>query len=177
MEIALVAAALLVAFVNGANDNMKGVATLYGSGVLSYSRALALATVSTVAGSLASLVLAQGLVHVFSAKGIVPDALVDTRLMTAVATAAALTVLLATRLGFPVSTTHALVGGIAGAGIVAAGSDLDVRALASFVVVPLVAGPLAGVVRAGIGVRAGSRALGRFAAADAECVCVECVHG
>lgn len=173
MEIALVAAALLVAFVNGANDNMKGVATLYGSGVLSYPRALALATVSTAAGSLASLVLAQGLVHVFSAKGIVPDALVDTRLMTAVAMAAALTVLLATRLGFPVSTTHALVGGIAGAGIVAAGSQLDVRALAGSVVVPLVAGPLAGVVLAGIGVRAGSRVLGRIAAADVECVCVD----
>ncbi len=27
--------ALLLAFVNGANDNMKGVATLYGSGALS----------------------------------------------------------------------------------------------------------------------------------------------
>lgn len=71
MEIALVAAALLVAFVNGANDNRKGVTTLYGSGVLSYRRALALATVSTAAGSLASLVLAQGLVRVLSAKGIV----------------------------------------------------------------------------------------------------------
>ncbi len=32
--------ALLLAFVNGANDNMKGVATLYGSGALSYRRAL-----------------------------------------------------------------------------------------------------------------------------------------
>jgi len=173
MEAALVAAALLVAFVNGANDNMKGVATLYGSGVLSYRRALALATASTAVGSLASLVLAQGLVRVFSAKGIVPEALIDTRLLTAIATAAALTVLLATRLGFPISTTHALVGGIVGAGFVAAGSELDLGALAGAVVLPLVAGPLAAVVLAGVGLRAGNRALGRFAPSGAECVCVD----
>jgi len=173
MEVALVVAALLVAFVNGANDNMKGVATLYGSGVLSYRRALALATGSTAAGSLASLVLAHGLVRVFSAKGIVPEALIDTRLLTAVATAAALTVLLATRLGFPISTTHALVGGIAGAGLVAAGAELDVGALAGAVVLPLVAGPLAAVALSGAGLRAGSRALGRFAPSGAGCVCVD----
>ena len=41
-----------------------------------------------------------------------------------------MTVLLATRLGFPISTTHALVGGIAGAGLVAAGGGLEFLALA-----------------------------------------------
>ena len=173
MEIALVAAALLVAFVNGANDNMKGVATLYGSGVVSYPRALALATVSTAVGSLASLVLAQGLVRVFSAKGIVPEALVDARLLTAVATAAALTVLLATRLGFPISTTHALVGGIVGAGFVAAGAELNLRALAGSVALPLAVGPLAGVLLAGVGLSAGSRAFGDLAPSRAGCVCFD----
>ncbi len=47
-----IGAALLLAFVNGANDNMKGVATLYGSGALDYRRSLLLATVSTAFGSL-----------------------------------------------------------------------------------------------------------------------------
>ena len=50
MELVLVAAALLVAFVNGANDNMKGVATLYGSGALAYRPALTLGTFATAAG-------------------------------------------------------------------------------------------------------------------------------
>lgn len=173
MELALVAAALMVAFVNGANDNMKGVATLYGSGVLSYGRALALATVSTGLGSLASLALASGLVRIFSAKGIVPETLVDTPLLTAIAIAAALTVLLATRFGFPISTTHALVGGIVGAGLVSAGSELHLGILAGAVVVPLLAGPLVAAVVAGAGLRAGTRAIDRLAPAGASCVCVD----
>ncbi len=72
MEWLVLAAALLLAFVNGANDNFKGVATLYGSGALSYRQALALASVSTLLGSLLSLALASGLIHAFSGKGIVP---------------------------------------------------------------------------------------------------------
>ena len=44
--------ALVVAFVNGANDNFKGVATLYGSGLLSYRRALVLGTAATAVGGI-----------------------------------------------------------------------------------------------------------------------------
>ena len=95
----LLAAALLLAFANGANDNTKGVATLYGSGVLSYRRALVLATLSTAVGSLASLPLAAGLVAAFSGKGLIPAELLEPSLLAAVALAAAATVLLATRLG------------------------------------------------------------------------------
>ncbi len=40
MEELVLVGALVVAFVNGANDNFKGVATLYGSGTLSYRGAL-----------------------------------------------------------------------------------------------------------------------------------------
>jgi PiT family inorganic phosphate transporter len=71
VTVALVAAVVLLAFVNGANDNFKGVATLFGSGTLSYRSALALASVSTGAGAPCSLVLASGLVRTFSAKGVV----------------------------------------------------------------------------------------------------------
>ena len=74
MEWLVLAGTLLLAFVNGANDNLKGVATLYGAGTLSYRRALALATVSTGVGALASSALGAGLVRAFSAKGLVPDA-------------------------------------------------------------------------------------------------------
>jgi inorganic phosphate transporter, PiT family len=37
---------LFLAYANGANDNFKGVATLYGSGTTSYKRALLWATVT-----------------------------------------------------------------------------------------------------------------------------------
>ena len=56
MEWLLPGASLALAFANGANDNFKGVATLYGSGQLGYRRALALATASQIGGSLASVV-------------------------------------------------------------------------------------------------------------------------
>jgi PiT family inorganic phosphate transporter len=139
---------LLLAFVNGANDNMKGAATLYGSGALGYRPALALATLSTALGSLASLALAAGLVKSFSAKGLVPDALLTPAYLAAVALAAGGTVLLATRFGFPVSTTHALVGALAGAGFLAAGPDLRVGLLGSAFLLPLVAGPFLGLALA-----------------------------
>ena len=55
-------AVALLAYTNGANDNFKGVATLFGSGTCSYRQALAWATATTLAGSLLALYLAGGLV-------------------------------------------------------------------------------------------------------------------
>lgn len=173
MEWLVAAGALLLAFVNGANDNMKGVATLYGSGALGYRSALGLATVSTGLGSLASSALAAGLVKAFSAKGLVPDAALSPEYLAAVALAAAATVLLATRLGFPVSTTHALVGALAGAGLVAAGSGLKLGALGSTFLLPLVAGPFLGVALAFAFDQTGVRLGSVTGAGRATCVCIE----
>ena len=136
MELALVAAVLFLAFVNGANDNLKGVATLYGSGGVSYRGAVAFATLTTAAGSLASLSLAAALVAAFSGKGLVPPELLDAALLTAVAAGAATTVLVATRIGMPISTTHAIVGALLGAGAVMAGSALNIAALGSAFLLP-----------------------------------------
>jgi PiT family inorganic phosphate transporter len=44
----LLLAVLVLAYANGANDNFKGVATLYGSGTLSYRSSIALATTLTL---------------------------------------------------------------------------------------------------------------------------------
>jgi len=66
-------AVLFLAYSNGANDNFKGVATLFGSGTATYPAALAWATLTTLAGSLLALVLAGGLVESFKGKGLVPD--------------------------------------------------------------------------------------------------------
>ncbi len=145
--------ALLVAFVNGANDNFKGVATLHGCGALSYRRSLLLGTAATALGGIASLFAARALVQAFSAKGLVPDAVLDESFLAAVALGAAATVLLATRLGFPVSTTHALLGGLAGAGWMAAGSELNLAALGGTFALPLGAGPLVAIALAWVGLR------------------------
>lgn len=139
----LIAAALAVTFANGANDTFNGVATLFGSGTTNYRRALLWGTVSTLAGSLAALVLAGSLVARFSGRGLVPDLVTaDPAFLTAVAAAAAFTVLLATRIGFPVSTTHALMGGLVGAGVLSAGGEFAFAALKTGFVAPLLLTPL-----------------------------------
>jgi PiT family inorganic phosphate transporter len=74
IALAILLAALALAFANGANDNFKGVATLRGSGRLSYGRALALATLTTLAGSLCAVFAGAGLARRFSGRGLVPDA-------------------------------------------------------------------------------------------------------
>jgi PiT family inorganic phosphate transporter len=143
MELALIAVALFLAFNNGANDNFKGFATVWGSDTLSYRQALLLATLATLAGSVASWLLADNLIQQFSGKGLVPNAVASTpAFILSVACGAAMTVFLATRLGFPISTTHALIGGLIGAGLGQIGGQVDLNKLLNSFVVPLLLSPL-----------------------------------
>jgi PiT family inorganic phosphate transporter len=117
MEALLILSALFLAFSNGANDNFKGFATVWGSDTLDYRGALRLATLATVAGSVCSLFFAEALAQQFSGKGLVPDATVNApQFLFSVGIGAALTVFTATRAGLPVTTTHALIGALLGAG-------------------------------------------------------------
>jgi PiT family inorganic phosphate transporter len=139
----LLIAALALAFANGANDNFKATATLYGSGSLDYGPARRLATVAQISGSLASVIWAEALLRSFGGKGLVPDAVVgDPAFLVAVGGGAAATVLFATRVGLPISTTHALVGGLAGAGFALAPADLSWTALGGSYFLPLLVSPV-----------------------------------
>jgi PiT family inorganic phosphate transporter len=62
--------------------------------------------------------------------------------------AAAGTVLLATRVGMPISTTHALTGGLVGAGLVAAAGDVRFAALGTQFALPLLFAPVASLLLA-----------------------------
>ena len=147
--LAVLLAVLFLAYANGANDNFKGVATLFGSGTASYRTALVWATVTTLAGSLCALLLAQGLIDTFKGKGLVPDAVTTQgRFLLAVSLAAAGTVLIATRVGMPVSTTHALTGGLVGAGLLAASGDVRFEALGKQFVLPLLFAPVVSLLLA-----------------------------
>jgi PiT family inorganic phosphate transporter len=138
---------LFLAYSNGANDNFKGVATLFGSGTATYRGALAWATVTTLAGSLLALYLAGGLVESFKGKGLVPDQVIQQpAFLLAVSLGAALTVILATWTGMPVSTTHALTGGLVGAGLLAARGEVRFSTLGSSFVAPLLFAPVAAIV-------------------------------
>jgi len=140
--IGVVAVVVFLAYANGANDNFKGVATLFGSRTTDYRQALWWASVTTFAGSCASILLSAGLVSAFSGKGLVPDGLTqEPTFLLAVGLGAALTVLLATLTGFPVSTTHALTGALVGAGLIRAGA-VNLSKLGQTFFIPLAVSPL-----------------------------------
>ncbi|HEX4630541.1 MAG TPA: anion permease [Chthoniobacterales bacterium] len=149
--VALFLATCFLAYSNGANDNFKGVASLYGCRAVSYRTAITWATVTTFAGSIASIFLAQALLKKFSGKGLVPDNLVGSEaFLLAVVLGAAITVILATRLGFPISTTHALTGAIVGCGLVAVGSGVNFAALGKGFVLPLLLSPILAIALGGL---------------------------
>jgi PiT family inorganic phosphate transporter len=135
-----------LAWTNGANDNFKGVAALFGSGIASYRKALAWATVTTGAGSIAAIFLAEELLKKFSGKGLVPDVLTASpAFLFAVALGAGGTVLLATRFGFPVSTTHAITGSLVGAGLTTSADAVNFAKLWDGFAKPLLLSPLIAV--------------------------------
>ena len=144
-------ATCFLAYSNGANDNFKGVASLFGSRTCNYRTAISWATLTTFAGSIMSIFLAQTLLKKFSGKGIVPDQFVGSEyFLLAVAIAAGLTVIIATLTGFPISTTHALTGAIIGCGFVAVGPGVNFSALGKGFVLPLLLSPILAIVIAGI---------------------------
>lgn len=148
MLIALGCVALL-AYVNGANDNFKGVATLFGSGVANYRQALGWATAATLAGCVAAIFLTAQLVATFSGKLFVSaGTLALPGFPLAVCGACAATVWIATRLGLPISTTHALAGGLLGAALAAPQSVINWTAAGKMIFLPLAVGPLIAVASA-----------------------------
>jgi inorganic phosphate transporter, PiT family len=141
--ILLLLATFFLAYTNGANDNFKGVATLFGTGTTDYKSAISWATICTFMGSLTALYVAGGLVKSFSGKGLVPDELLaNPNFAISIALAAALTVFLATKIGMPISTTHALVGTLAGTGCMAAWADFNFQKLTTAFIYPLLLSPL-----------------------------------
>jgi inorganic phosphate transporter, PiT family len=164
----LAIAALFLAFSNGANDNFKGFATVWGSATLDYRRALIIATVAAIAGSIASVLLANGLIKQFSGKGLVPDDVVALPAFSlAVAAGAAATVMTATRVGLPISTTHALVGGLVGAGLAIGSGDVNIAKLGTAFFVPLLLSPF---ISAALGFLA-YKVLPKYKA-ETDCICV-----
>jgi PiT family inorganic phosphate transporter len=142
MGVVLVALTLALAYANGANDVSKGVATLVGSGVTDLRRALRWGTAWTVAGGVTAAFASQGLVAVFSGKGLLA-ATPGTASLVAVAVGAIGWLVIATRTGLPVSTTHSLVGGLVGVAIAAGGTaGVHWAAVVTKIAVPLAVSPL-----------------------------------
>lgn len=145
----VIIAVLVVAYANGANANFKGVASLFGSGTTSYRTAVNWAAVTTAAGCVVAMFFASSMLKAFSGKGLVPDELIaQPGFLLVVAGGAGLTGFLATRLGFPVSTTHMLTGALLGAGWIS--GDVNAAKLWETFVKPLLLSPVLAVLLGGV---------------------------
>lgn len=145
--ISLFLATLFLAYANGANDNFKGVATLFGSRTTSYQTAILWASVTTFAGGITSVFWFQNFVERFSAQGIFEDAIANRpEIHLAVAITTGLTVLIASVMGFPISTTHTITGALLGAGLVAIGLKVNFAILGSLFILPLFLSPIIAIL-------------------------------
>ena len=132
-----------LAFANGSNDNFKGMAPSYSSGIIGYKTAVVIATIATIAGGITALFIAQKLIVSFSGKGLVPEEVIQsTKFIISVAGAASVTVMLASFIGFPISTTHAILGGVIGAGLLASRLNIRSDVLIYSFILPLILSPL-----------------------------------
>lgn len=148
IEIVLVAGLVFIlAWANGANDIAKGIATLVGNGAAGAKRAIWWGTLWTALGGLAAALWGAELLQTFANGFLQPGFPVGRAFIGSVLVGASAWVLLATRFGLPVSTTHALLGGVVGAGLVAAGTEgLRVDAVLHKALLPLLVSPLIAVV-------------------------------
>ncbi len=145
----IILAVIVVAYTNGANANFKGVASLFGSGTTSYRTAVNWAAVTTAAGCVAATFLSATMLKAFSGKGLVPDALISQpTFLLSVAAGAGVSGILATWFGFPVSTTHMLIGALLGAGWLA--GDVDATNLWGSFMEPLLLSPVIAVIAGGV---------------------------
>ena len=148
----LIAAAMIGGYMAlniGANDVANNVGPAVGSRALTLTGAILIAAIFEAGGAL----IAGGDVTSTIKKGIIDPALIaDTDvfiwLMMAALLAGALWLNFATAVGAPVSTTHAIVGGVLGAGIAAAGWDIANwpvmgAIVASWVISPVMGGVIA----------------------------------
>lgn len=142
---------LALAFANGSNDVSKAVATLVGSGVTSYRKAIFWGAGWTVAGGLAAGFLATAMVKTFARGLVTGEGTLPPELALSVLAGASAWVLFASRTGLPVSTTHALTGAIVGGGLVALGSEgLLWGGISAKIALPLLVSPLLAIALAAV---------------------------
>ena len=111
---------IFMAFNIGGNDVANSFGTSVGAGTLTVTQALAVAAIfevsgAVLAGAAVTDTIRSGIVDI-SKLGVSPNQFIY--LMLSALAAAAFWLLFATKKGLPVSTTHAIIGGIVGSSIV-----------------------------------------------------------
>ncbi len=169
VELLLFLLVFLLAYSNGANDISKGIATLVGSGAARIQSATLWGAFTTAIGSVAAIAFGGLLLKVFSS-GVLIGSADPVRIAAAVASGGSLWVFVCSRFGLPVSTTHAIIGGIIGAGIAEFGLDgVNWSSLGSKALLPLLVSPIASFSMSYTLFPALSRMLSK---SNAYCLCV-----
>ncbi|MDX6770169.1 MAG: inorganic phosphate transporter [Elusimicrobiota bacterium] len=116
-------AAAGLAFANGANDISKSIATLVGSGESDYKKAVVVTSLAVAAGAVLASAWAVKMTLLFTKGMLSPQVQLNQTFALAILAGAVGWVLLSTRVGMPVSTTHAIVGATLLTGLYAFGFD------------------------------------------------------
>jgi PiT family inorganic phosphate transporter len=155
----VVAAALSFDFTNGFHDTANAMATTIATGALRPKIAVAIAAILNFVGAFVSLKVAATVAGGIVDAGAITPTVVFGGLIGAICWN------LATWwLGLPSSSSHALIGGIVGATLVAAGtSAVRFTGIVSKVLIPAVASPIVAGLVAAIGVYLVYRLIRRFA--------------
>ena len=171
LAVLAVLATLAVGYFNGANDVSKAIATLVGSGVSRYRTAILWGSLWTLVGATSAALASHGLVAAFSGKGILLVPATGDGFLLAVAVGALAWIWFATRTGLPVSTTHALIGALVGAGVTAAGwAGINGSHLLVKFALPLAISPLLAMAIIFLAYPSVRRGLGRW---QGYCVCLQ----
>jgi len=140
--VAVVAVALFFDFTNGFHDTANAIATSVSTRALSPRLAVLLASVLNFAGAFVSLKVAATI-----AKGIVDPSVITLDIVLAGLVGAITWNLITWYLGLPSSSSHALIGGIAGSAISASGFDvINWAGLKEKVLLPSLFAPILGFV-------------------------------
>lgn len=147
MAIILVSTTLILAWANGSNDVSKGVAALAGSGVATPKSAWLLGVTTTFAGGMVAVPWGGALGTLFGSGFLSGAAALPIGAAFAALAGAASFVAFSTWRRWPVSTTHALIGGILGSATVHFGiSGIAYRVVAAKFLLPLLVSPVIAIL-------------------------------
>jgi PiT family inorganic phosphate transporter len=142
--LAVIVLAVAFDYINGFHDTANAIATSVATRALHPRHAILMATVFNFVGAFAGTAVAKTI-----GAGLVDEATTSQAVVAAALIGAIAWNLLTWYLGLPSSSSHALIGGLIGATILAAGTGaLKMDGLVGKVLVPMVSSPLIGFVGA-----------------------------
>jgi PiT family inorganic phosphate transporter len=142
--VVVIALAVLFDYINGFHDTANSIATSVATRALRPTHAIAMAAAFNFIGAFAGTAVAKTI-----GAGLVDETTTTQAVVGAALIGAIVWNLITWRLGIPSSSSHALIGGLLGATVIAAGTEaLNVPGIVNKVLVPLVSSPVIGFLGA-----------------------------